>query len=117
MDSNTIIVHPEGFILLAAFLVAGLWIYLKERKRNKLSAKVALILHNKYNLTVEDYKKPYYLGNLDDASRVLKEDIKKELFRNGISSTFLYCELESKHVNEWKRLGYIKEEELLDNGK
>lgn len=107
MVINGIILHGEGFVMLLSFMVSGLWIYSSRRKVNHMSAKVAFILDSKFNLTTEDLLKPYYFGNLDEESRKLKEEVKNHLFENGIPLSFLNSGLISKHVNEWKKLGYL----------
>ena len=108
MVINGVMFHGEGFAILLAFIISGIWIYSSRRNVNIMSAKVADILDSKFNLTTQDLLKPYYFGSLDEKSRILHGDVINYLFENGIPRSFLYNGLISKHVDEWKRLGYLK---------
>ena len=108
MVINGVVLHNEGFVMLLAFIISGIWIYSSRRNVNIISAKVADILDSKFNLTTQDLLKPYYFGSLDEKSRILHDEVINYLFENGIPRSFLSSGLVSKHVDEWKRLGYLK---------
>lgn len=54
MVINGVVLHNEGFVMLLAFIISGLWIYSSRRNVNIMSAKVADILDSKFNLTTQD---------------------------------------------------------------